>query len=135
MNKEVINAVADAIARSELARCDVGFNMSKYVASSEGWVDQTGHECGTVACIAGWTAMMFDADGNRLAAPDLPSEFSAHMTAQSAMGLTSRQADALFTPDRLDYATITQCQAVAVLRKLAETGKVDWSSAMKGKVT
>jgi hypothetical protein len=136
MNREVINAVADAIARSELTKSGFGFNMAAYWAES-GLDDHTGHGCGTVGCIAGWTAMMFDADGNRLpqrSAGECGPLADAPTDAAQAMGLSPAAAAELFLASGVDLRSVTNCEAVAVLRHLAETGMVDWRVACRDRI-
>jgi hypothetical protein len=134
MNRDVINAVADAIARSELAtERSIGFNMATFWAEDGNFDDMTGHSCGTVACIAGWTTQMFDENGVRLVRPEAKWSWrngSAFQVAASAMGIGCVAANELFTPSRVALDDVTQCQAVAVLRNLAENGVVDWSMAV-----
>jgi hypothetical protein len=137
MNKEVINAVADAIARGELVEHGIGFNMATWNSGLDisTYVDQTGGGCGTVACIAGWTSQMFDGNGNRLEldGPLLRTSSDIIDTARDAMGLTWEQADDLFVPwaSRSVLSQVTNCEAVGVLRKLAETGEVDWAPVLQ----
>lgn len=83
------------------------FNMEKW-------------HCGSVGCIAGWAVKLF---GGEIPDPAL--------SGQQALGLRGDIADDLFTPayGYGDYHKITPRDAAKVLRKLAETGHVDWSIA------
>lgn len=73
--------------------------------------------CGTAACIAGWTQVIFDPD--RELDDDL---------ARVALGLTHPQAEALFMPSG-DRDKLTRKQAVTVLDHYLATGEIDWSVA------
>lgn len=112
MNTERILHIADLIEKLEPQQ----FDMSDYV---------TENECGAVACIAGWTYLTYG-----------PGEYSAevHLSAAEHLGLNRNQADELFIPDYsnlfdslTDWDSITPAHAAQTLRKLAETGEVDWS--------
>jgi hypothetical protein len=133
MNRENILAVADAIEKHSIP--DLGFNMAALIdQTSENYPDVSGHNCGTVACIAGWAT--FIAKGM------IPGEqqWSASVLAPGRLFLdiTQEQASRLFSPageydDEAKYAIyagITPSQAVSVLRHLAETGEVDWNRAL-----
>lgn len=126
MNKERILALADLIEKQPHTTVEApsGFSM-------ENW----SHDCGTPACIAGWAwamekAKMEDVDDN------------ASDAAQKFLGLGVLTGDSLFEPDLRDtdlalnhhwenhtdlWGHITPTHAAAVLRHLADTGKVDWS--------
>jgi len=116
VNVENILKVADAIEKHSIP--DLGFNMSYAFDAVGPEDDRSGHSCGTVACIGGWTNVVLAKSGN------LPIA-----AAQRRLELTDRQADALFYP--LGYWRVdndyTPSQAVAVLRHLAATGEVDWT--------
>lgn len=126
MNKELILRVADAIENAELAPQGIGFNMETYKGSSRIWPDKSGHNCATVACIAGWTNFLVK---------DSASFYSA-ISARLFLGLSTAQADELFEPidtvENMGLALhdITPKQAVRCLRNLAATGKVDWHRAI-----
>lgn len=138
VNKANVLRVADAIENAKLAKRDIGFNMA-YVAERRGVYvsDKTGHNCGTVACIAGYSyaikhprksaAGIIALEDRRVALED----DTIIVEAREFLGLPREDANALFFPDdenpdlRLDSLTVEQ--AVAVLRHLAETGEVDWS--------
>lgn len=141
MNKENILRVADAIERGELVKRGIGFNMAQFAQpanpdrmEARDLIDG----CGTVACIAGWAyAIRFPSakpyrlieimererkggDGFHHRIPDVAAEF---------LGLSERDGRELFRSrgDLWTLSNITPAHAVAVLRHLAETGKVDWS--------
>lgn len=77
-------------------------------------------DCGTAACIGGWTSRLFGA---------------SHKGSADRLGLTAKQASRLFYPYDgylKDYASAfdaTPAQAAAVIDHLLNTGEVDWSVA------
>jgi hypothetical protein len=124
MNKENILKVANAIENRAIP--ELGFNMGTFrddINTRNDLHDASGSHCGTVACIAGWAEAVrlntstFDNDGG---VPDRSQEY---------LGLDQDQADVLFYGfgGWNDLTQISPDEAVAVLRHLAETGKVDWS--------
>ena len=125
MNKENILKVADGIEKHSVP--DLGFNMRFFCIElaeiddgNEGVADHSGHDCGTVACIAGWS--------NAIRTGGRPEEIDPDEEAEW-LGLSQGRADALFFPHlpREEWAAISQDQAIRTLRHLAETGEVDWS--------
>ncbi len=99
-----------------------GFCMSTYSSIDRGAADHSGHNCGTVACIAGWLYAIEVADGEITER----ANFQAFGTAMRSLELDEHVAAALFTPmgDMFHYGTSTQ--AARVLRILAATGQVMW---------
>lgn len=83
-------------------------------------LDLDGKHCGTACCIAGWTLIMGD-----VAAPDHQVPYLA----QEYLDLTLKQAASLFTPLDVSLPKITPQEAALTIRKLVETGIVDWSHA------
>jgi hypothetical protein len=128
MRKEVILAVADAIEKHEL---EVGFNMGVFVAEADeiSGGDMSGHGCGTVECLAGWTVLLFDQQGKRrnmaLKGAQVMHSSDILISSAEAMGITSHEADQLFLPSL--GSDVSSRTAANVLRRLAETGEVDWS--------
>lgn len=102
MNTERILHIADLIEKLEPQQ----FDMSDYIYTAE---------CGTVACIAGWTYLTYGGCGD------------PYSEARNLLGLDEDRADALFLPYGCDWEDITPAHAAQTLRKLAETGEVDWS--------
>lgn len=114
MNKENILAVADAIERHTIP--DLGFNMGLIRGTADAkYPDKSGFDCGTVACIAGWTNAVAGGEGVDAAGDYLGIE-------------GDRLRSKLFYPDN-PYLGATPAQAGRVIRHLAETGEVDWSVA------
>lgn len=72
-------------------------------------------ECGTAACIAGWTCAVF--------APATPL-LDTDQVAGRLLGLDDEQQFELFFPDRMDLRT--RDDAVGVLDVLLASGKVVW---------
>jgi hypothetical protein len=122
MNKENILKVADAIENASLAKKQgIGFNMINFF--SEDRYDQTGNECGTTACIAGWAvAMEVGKEIQNMTNLDIKTK------ARRILGLTDSEASDLFyAHDSLRFiGNITAEEAVTVLRHFAKTGHVDW---------
>jgi len=128
MNIENIKLLIDTLQNDRLiVESDVGFNMQYYHARSTSHTDdKTGHDCGTVACIAGHASLI--ASGGTSHAPSHARHF---------LGLTHEQANSLFIPDftdglRVRWVSITLEQALLTLAKLRDTGKVDWSHTGDG---
>lgn len=120
MNKERIEQLARAIETHEIA--ELGFNMLFLREANE--VDASGHNCGTVACIAGWACAL----GN------IHSTFRA---AAEWLDISYHEAGSeLFFPGDesgiivYDWSEITPAHAAAVLRRLVETGKVEWAAVL-----
>jgi len=144
---DMLDAHAEAVAKMESPRLEMGFNMTTW--GDKGY-DVYGHTCGTAACIAGWAAAAFGYTGRAKIFNPLRAEglgLYAHdgqggvlEIMGRVLGLTGDQAGQLFTPnDYWDegeddaalacpaFASITPSEAAVTLRKLAETGEVDWS--------
>lgn len=132
MNVENILKVADAIEKHSVPGLAFHMNYTyeddpeELGSRNSVSPDQKrmGSECGAVACIIGWTNTV-------IRPPD--GEVNNAANAQHALGLKSREADALFYPDKerwnlsRSWDDITPEQGVRVLRHLAVTGEIDWS--------
>lgn len=122
MNTENILRVADAIEQHSIP--DMGFNMGTFRGEADSGhpmsVDLSGHNCGTVACIAGYAETLFVMDGGDLADYGGSGTF---------FGISDDDQIALIMPRgwNLDPRQYTPQRAVSVLRHLAATGEVDWS--------
>lgn len=129
MNKQNILRLADALDNVELAKShNIGFNMATFVSTFD--IDRTEHDCGTVACIAGWAVAMFGHNGKPRASPLSAMKLNNFPTpeehATRTLGLSYVTAQSLFYPGNPRYHQITPKVAAATLRHLAETGVVDW---------
>lgn len=133
MNVENILKVADAIEQHSIP--NLGFNMALwYAPAGRNYPDNSGRNCGTVACIAGWAYSV--ARGLSLAATNVDTAaYDAGVKAKQFLGLTEEEASRLFMPhiDGEDH-DVGRCgvkpeRAIAVLRHLAKTRKIDWSVA------
>ncbi len=125
MNVNAIFKLADVI---EQAGKDgkQGFNMGTYGANA--LPDRSGHQCGTVACVAGWQYAI-SANKGRIAVGGIELWSSTQFDqAMMDLGLTHRQAGDLFLPNNKALDNGTPKQAAMVLRILALTGKVRWSA-------
>lgn len=128
MNVENILKVADAIEQHSIA--ELGFNMGLFQGFGGQFYDHTGHNCGTTACIGGWANAI--QSKTLVEAGDL-----TEADARNFLGLSPAKASDLFyarnypenliSPDEDYFIGITAEQAVATLRHLAATGKVDWA--------
>lgn len=128
MNKERILQLAAAIER-EGARDEpeLGFNMQYLLVETDDYLykDFAERPCGTVGCIAGHVSHLAGIDG----------DFSA---AAEWLGLSysNGEGEELFFPGAVSginvfhWDAITPTHAAAVLRRLAETGKVEWAAAL-----
>lgn len=128
MNKERILALADLIEKQPHTTVDDahGFTMGNWT-----------HACGTPACIAGWA--VFAENGSA----KFESGEWVSSRAASYLELDRDDAVLLFEPDLRNpdefeddetdatdgWDEITPSQAAATLRRLAETGSVDWSAS------
>lgn len=124
MNPERVLAVAAAIKAAPAKK----FNMRQYFMDLKTGSNITNsyarikvEDCATAACIAGWTNIARGAKGNW------------HGSYQEGewLDLDTDQLNSLFNPPgfRNETATkkhFTKSRAVAVLKYLAETGKVNW---------
>lgn len=123
MNKENILKVADAIEKDHIK--GLIFDMSDYFECRE---DGSGH-CGTAACIAGWAYIIDKFDGEVPHRDDPPYLHYVSRDAALYLGLARIDADNLFLgfAPTGEIMEVTAGQAVAVLRKLAEEGVIDWT--------
>lgn len=114
MNKELILKVADAIENDSIK--GLKFNMNYFGIKME---------CGTVACIAGYTYALHN---NTL--PGDAYYDDIRFGAQEALGLTRIEANKLFYAEGSRYEDaldeLPAHVAVATLRRLAESGEVVW---------
>lgn len=118
MNIENIRLVRNVIANLPPER----FNMNYWAAYVENEDDvenivEVLHNCGTVACIGGWTNAIFG------------DETESTYDAAKHLGLSDRTAHSLFYPWGISksFDEITIDEAIQVLDHLIETGEVDWS--------
>lgn len=134
MKTDRILKLADLI---EAGDDKLGFNMNTYGSAGGGYKDLSGHNCGTVACIAGWTVAAFGLSGratkfNAFRAMKTNQGLSAHILSTKLLGLSGRNAAKLLAPNSVeDWNQITSTVAARCLRNLAETGEVDWEKAME----
>lgn len=90
------------------------------------------HECGTPACIAGHAAALAGID--RTEGPAIAR------AARDWLGLDEERGSELFWPENEHanwwgltrrFQKVTRAHAGAVLRHLAETGRIDWSAGTR----
>lgn len=111
MNRENIQKVRDHIASLPPAKFDMGSLGSD--------------ECGSPACIAGWTPRALGVPRPRGVGP------MAH--ARRLLGLTEDQADELFMPSEVPFGDVydaTPAQGAKALDILLERSAVDWKAAL-----
>lgn len=116
MNVENILKVADAIEQHSIP--GLGFNMLDWRGPADRVVcDKSGHNCGTVACIGGWTEAIFPKDEHGRAVP-----------AGETLDLDEDQRGRLFFMygTRRSLGSVKSDHAVRTLRHLAATGEVNW---------
>lgn len=137
VNAQNILKVADAIEKHSIPH--LGFNMAQFVCeAAPSIIDHTGHGCGTVACIAGWTNVigkgLTEHDTHLMSDESFAADFLGIEFMRDDYGDTV--SDQLFyARSHPDYAEagsfiwpqITADQAVRTLRHLAATGNVDWT--------
>jgi hypothetical protein len=109
MNITAINTLAETLENLPPEK-KTGFNMGTYVQNvSDDWVDayktNTAHECGTVACIAGWAALHLRDDGTGLLKQSRrPAEIASYdVMARHILGIDERTADSLFEPMNFEF--------------------------------
>jgi hypothetical protein len=118
---ENILRVADAIETHSIP--GLGFNMGAYIGpATEHAKDLSGHRCGTIACIAGWTYAV----RNKVQSPEPVPTLDFDYDAEGVwLGLNDDLTHDLFhgySNSRL----VKPAQAVRTLRHLAATGEVSW---------
>lgn len=128
LNIERLTVLRDVIANLPPSR----FKMSTWVDvideeeddrdSNELTAGDIKHDCGTCACIGGWTDALFREPKDR------PMQHSTLDTGK-LLGLTGGQTYELFTPKGVAWIEVTQEKAAEVLTRLIETGRVDWSNS------
>lgn len=122
MNKDRLRRVADAIENAELASKGIGFNMFRYISRVRDGlsIDQTGRDCSTVACIAGWAAILNGPTNILMGSGDLANQ------AQAWLELSDDEALILFVgaENVMPLISVSTAHAVAVLRHAADTGEI-----------
>lgn len=106
---------------------EIGFNMGSYVAITDASLeDKSRRGCGTIACIAGHAYLLATSDD-----PEAAMEMDAdelESVAADYLGLTQDEAAHLFYDLPMGHALsdITVDQAVDTLKRLSETGIIEW---------
>lgn len=123
MNKKLLLKTAELIenASKPKARPKLGFNMGTTYSSLAH--DQTGHNCDSVACIAGWILLAAGKSIRSIAA--IPGVMEK---ASSLAELDGAQEQALFYGNvrkrELVLYAVKPKEAVAAIRRLVRTGVV-----------
>lgn len=129
VNKLNINLVIQSI-RGDIMKGDkrVGFSMNTYCSDPEALVvDMTGHNCGTVACVAGHAYLLeMQNDITRAKAADCDE---IEDVAATFLGIEGDDAAHLFydLPVEIDLQQVAPEMAIETLTRLAETGRVEWT--------
>lgn len=119
-----------------LEKLDVGFNMAMYIGSSILIDDKTGHDCGTVACIAGTCAILSrrsDKERKAVAAEHRLVDSGIHEVARRWLGLSRKEATRLFFAEGRDRRRGDNLQdislkcAINTVQRLHDTGEVRWA--------
>lgn len=99
-------------------------NRTKDISSTP--IGQSIHDCGTVACIGGYAAIMAKPTASKKGL--VPRD-----VAQTFLGISNSLGAQLFAPYSGDYNwnRITADVAADVLDHLAETGKVEWPDSVR----
>ena len=131
MNTKLIHEVADTIERLEFGYEKGQFGMSDFIHSP---TEEDPYSCHSPACIAGWTCFL--ADGIVLSDVNpMTDRMTAYERAAELLGLDFEMAGKLFAPIRENahfealpgrQGYISPERAAATLRRLADTGVVDW---------
>lgn len=126
MNKTNVRRLAMALLTGELAKRKkpVGYNQRTYLSDESCYHDNSGHQCNTVACIAGTAAILH---GYRPRGEGKVRSYTAR--AEKFLGIKGHAARELFDYNPLVDQDPNARQAALVLFHLAETGKVDWDVA------
>lgn len=139
MNKERLQKVIDAI-KSVKDGDPLGFNMDMWIGLADPdfpeHCDKTGHECGSVACIAGWA--------HSLSQPEVKLgellEGDSEVEGRKWLDLNHEEAQRLFLGGvgkyddgwdnfeaLVELGLVTQADALKVLEHTVATGDIDWT--------
>jgi hypothetical protein len=119
LNRTNIRALARRLRSPSV---DQHFDLGEYLtteADTSTPIGQAIHECGTVACIAGFAAIMATPKSTARGAQVQP-------IAQEFLGLTDEEADKLFIPAGFSYSVVTRFVAADTLDHFADTGEIKW---------
>lgn len=132
MHRERIQALITYLEDLSKAETEavMGFNMNVYVfagTTSAGYMDKSGHNCGTVGCIAGHTALLGRLFTPEMIEPEMDTT-EVFRFARDYLELGNEESQNLFMPQHpVEWGKVTPQHAVRVLKKLLETGEVCWS--------
>jgi hypothetical protein len=142
MNQPRILYLAHVLENGLAAKIGLGFNMADFWephAHDRHLSDKTGHNCGTVACIAGHAVFL----AGKATVGKLRGELGVPDEAAKWLGLDAgvfKEANQLFYGWNqtgtgiysVKMEKVTPADAAKVLRNLVETGEVNWSITKKG---
>lgn len=128
MNKKRILQLADHL---ETERVREHFDMSHFFHKPDSNLGampankEDFFSCGAAACIAGWAVALFTKDNLFVYGASLSRN------AEKLLKLSPLQAQNLFIPDvHTAYHNITPDQAAEVLRRFANTNRIEWKEVL-----
>lgn len=136
MNKERLLELAAVLRSEDRRRAALDGEMAEFDMRYEfrsGPEIASAHGCGTIMCIAGFAAAMFDPEGlsqslTRYGGGVVYGSQRVAEVARIALNLERRQSQALFYPDSEDAYGFSAEMAAGVIERFVETGVVHWPS-------
>lgn len=141
VNHDHLNRLIEVLKNEEFAKEGLGFNMTTWWDSHKRWHDETGHHCGTVACVGGTIdalqlldkgftiKKLVELEISDMGFSGLMSEEGLPPT-EEWLGLTCDEGDELFRPRMITWHAIELPAAVKVLENLRDYGVIDWRRAV-----
>lgn len=143
LNRKAIRTVIKAI--ENIDKQGLAFNMEVFGETNLRAFKKAGAtrftpECGTAACVAGFTIGIFKVNGQHRVSDNIGRnlrKYQEHSNAQLGMdaaakilGLDCVDQDLLFTPDDYEWhpERFTPRRAIRTLQYLLKTGKVSWDA-------
>lgn len=131
MNRERIKGIITQLSKVPRGKFDMGSwfkGAVRTLTNREEPIANEKHACGTSACIAGWTLLLYSDKAPNANAPAVVVSEEA----KGLLGLTSQQAARLFyaklpSGEQIrNMNDITNQQAINTLERLLATGEVRW---------
>lgn len=143
LNRRAIRTVIKAI--ENIDKQGLAFNMKVFGETNVRAFKKAGAtrftpECGTAACVAGFTMGIFKVNGERRISDNIGRnllKYQEHSNAKIGMdaaakilGLDNIDRDLLFTPNDYEWhpERFTPRRAIRTLQYLLKTGKVSWDA-------
>lgn len=130
MNAENLRILADHVEKLPMLEKNKSPHSKRTTdAFSMGtWHNMKKMGCGAVACLGGWSSMLFlTPDQQSDVLEERQSLGGENRLIRDALGLNSEQMELLFYPKTAYWEDIQPAQAASVVRNLIATGKVDWT--------